>query len=121
MKIEFVGKDPETDMRTTYPNIFLYSLTFSEIQASVDQSGTTYDIIAPNNSRTAKYNSSVYTPVTVTGFNTLNEFISEVQKACNKYEADIISTEQDGGPQPRKHWEIRLDSTLTNASHCWTF
>ena len=116
MKIEFVGKDPDTDMRTTYPNIFLYSLTFSEIQASVDQSGTTYDIIALNNSRTAKYNSSVYTPVTVTGFNTLNEFISEVQKACNKYEADIISTEQDGGPQPRKHWEIRLDSTLTNAS-----
>lgn len=115
MKVEFVGKDPELDTRTTYPNILLYSLTFSEIQASVDQSGTTYDVIALNQSRTAKYNSSVYTNVEVTGFNTLSEFITAVQAACNKYEQDIRGTEE-GADQPRKHWEIKLDPTLTNAT-----
>lgn len=115
MKMEFVGKDPELDTRSTYPNIFLFSLTFQEIQASVDNSGTTYDIIALNQARQGKYNSSVYTNVEVTGFNTLSEFITAVQAACNQYELDIKGTDE-GTDQPRKHWEIVLDPSLTNAT-----
>ena len=28
LKVEFVGRDPETDLRVQYPNMFLYSLVF---------------------------------------------------------------------------------------------
>ncbi len=115
LKIEMVGKDPTTDLRSVYPNIFLFSLTFQEIQASVNESGTTYDIIALNNQRMAKYQSSVYTNVEVKDFSTVNEFLAALQRACNEYEEELSKTDQ-GNPQPRKHWKIELDNTLLGVS-----
>ena len=40
MKVEFIGRDADTDLRVQYPNVFLYSLRFQEIQASVTESHT---------------------------------------------------------------------------------
>lgn len=114
LKVEFVGRDHETDLRTQYPNVFLYPLVFQEIQASVSESGTTYDIIALNNQRMAKYQSSVYTNVEVTDYNTVAEFIKAVERACNKYEEELNKQEQ-GNPQPRKHWKIKLAPELAGA------
>ena len=111
LKVEFVGRDPETDLRVQYPNIFLYSLVFQEIQASVSESGTTYDIIALNNQRMAKYQSSVYTNVEIQDFTTVADFIKATERACNKYEEDMSKQDQ-GNPQPRKHWKIKLAPEL---------
>lgn len=113
LKVEFIGRNPITDNREQYPNIFLYSLTFQEIQASVSESGTIYDIIALNMQRDAKYQSSIYTNITATGFTTVSEFISSVQRACNEYEEQLSKTEQ-GNPQPRKHWKIELSEKLSS-------
>ena len=52
----------------------------------------------------AKYQSSVYTNVEVTDYNTVAEFIKAVERACNKYEEELNKQEQ-GNPQPRKHWK----------------
>lgn len=112
LKIEFMGRDPGTDLRQTYENIFLYSLKFSEIQASVGVQGTVYDIIATNMQREAQYHSSVYTNVHVTGFNTVNEYLAAVQRACNEYE-EKMSTQDQSNPQPRKTWEIKLGDRLS--------
>lgn len=112
LKVEFIGRDPETDLRVQYENIFLYQLRFQEIQASVSESGTTYDIIALNSHRMAKYQSSVYTNVEVTDFTTVSEFIKAVERACNKYEEELNKVEQ-GNPQPRKYWKISLGPNLS--------
>lgn len=112
LKLEFLGRDPGTDLRKTYENIFLYSLKFSEIQASVGANGTVYDIIATNMQREAQFHSSVYTNVHVTGFNTVNEYIAAVERACNQYE-EQMSTQDQANPQPRKTWEIRLGKRLS--------
>ena len=111
MKIEFVGRDPESDTRVVYPNMFMYSLTFQEIQASVGAEGTSYDIIALNNQRMAKYQSSVYQDINVENFTTVDDFITALQAACNKYENDIGTVGQ-ANPQPRKKWIIELGPTL---------
>ena len=111
MKIEFVGRDPDSDTRIVYPNMFLYSLTFQEIQASVGAEGTSYDIIALNNQRMAKYQSSVYKDINVENFTTVDDFIAALQAACNKYENDIGTVGQEN-PQPRKKWIIKLGPTL---------
>lgn len=115
LKVEFIGRDAETDLRVQYPNIFLYSLRFQEIQASVTESGTQYNIIALNNNRIAKYQSSVYTNVEVQDFTTVGDFIKAVERACNKYEEELSNTDQ-GNPQPRKHWKISLAPELTAIS-----
>ena len=110
MKVEFIGRDADTDLRVQYPNVFLYSLRFQEIQASVTELAHNITLPSPIIIELQSINLAFIQMLRYR--TTVGDFIKAVERACNKYEEELSNTEQ-GNPQPRKHWKISLAPELT--------
>lgn len=113
MRLEFVGRDPETGASIKYPNTFFYPIKINQVRSQTGPEGTRYNIIAFSLIKHAQTEAVTSTDLTVKDISTVQTFIEGLEKSFNQAEADKLSpTDQKNGLKPAKQIKILFaDST----------
>lgn len=122
LKLEFIGRDPLTDIEKKWPGSFFYPCTVREMKASLDASGSRYNIVAFNTKQSSETNATVVTDIQYTEVDNVGSLATSLETALNDHERDIRATDRpdnDVDPnvpdRPRKTWEITFDESATSA------
>lgn len=117
IEITFPARDNQ-NRPTRHPSKFYYPVTFITVTANIDKGGSTYNIVAYENSTMAYTYLNVVTPstLTITG-QTVGEVISELKNALNY--AEEISWTTDFNTQYKNEYEITFDES-TKDWEKWT-
>ena len=107
IEITFPARDNQ-NRPTRYPSKFYYPVTFITVTANIDKGGSTYNIVAYENSTMAYTYLNVVTQstLTITG-QTVGEVISELNNALNQ--AEEINWTNDFNAQYKNEYEITFD------------
>lgn len=113
MRLEFVGRDPETGASIKYPNTFFYPIKINQVRSQTGPEGTRYNIIAFSLIKHAQTEAVTSTDLTVKDISTVQTFVEGLEKSFNQAEADKLSpTDQKNGLKPAKQIKIVFaDST----------
>ena len=113
MRLEFVGRDPETGASIKYPNTFFYPIKINQVRSQTGPEGTRYNIIAFSLIKHAQTEAVTSTDLTVKDISTVQTFVEGLEKSFNQAEADKLSpTDQKNGLKPAKQIKILFaDST----------
>jgi len=84
MKIEFLGRDSRTSRPTRYAGIHLYKLVISQIDASVTNKGTMYNIVASTSETIAAQESNTQATITIPGIRTVGDFAKNLETTLNQ-------------------------------------
>ena len=111
LKVEFLGRDPVTTRSVKYGGEFFYSIIFKQIQGSVSEMGTRYNIIAHNSPKTAASISKINIPVKIPKVKTVNDLLKGLEKACNDAEIEYRKDENNSFPTSKHKWKFVLDDS----------
>jgi hypothetical protein len=108
IEITFPARDNQ-NKPTRYPSKFYYPVTFVTVTANIDKGGSTYNIVAYENSTTGYSYLNVVSKSTlsITG-STVGEVITELNNALNR--AEEISWITDINTQHKNEYEITFDA-----------
>jgi len=86
LKLEFVGRDPDTGGSVKYPNTFFYPIKINQVRSQTGPEGTRYNIIAFSMIKHAQTEAVTSTTITTEKVKTVQDFATGLQKAYNKAE-----------------------------------
>lgn len=122
LKLEFQARDSSTGREIKWPGSFFYSCTIREMKASLDASGTRYNVVAFNTKQSSETEAVVVTDFQFTDVGNVESLAESLETALNDHERDIRATDRpdnDVDPnvpeRPRKTWEIVFADSATNA------
>jgi hypothetical protein len=113
LRLEFLGRDPDTGASIKYPNTFFYPIKINQVRSQTGPEGTRYNIIAFSLIKHAQTEAVTSTDLTVKDISTVQTFVEGLEKSFNQAEADKLSpTDQKNGLKPAKQIKILFaDST----------
>ena len=89
LKLEFVGRDSNTDAIKKYPATLFFQLGVQDITASISAQGTQYNFICTTQSRNGLDIARAPTAVSAEGIVSLNDYITNIEASLNENEANM--------------------------------
>lgn len=85
MKLEFQGRDIDTDKPAKFPGVYFYRLHMQQITASVTSAGTRYNMIAAVGFSRAMYPSTSKIDMALKDVRTVQDFVDKLAYEYNRY------------------------------------
>lgn len=111
LKVEFTGRDPETSRAIKYGGEFFYAIQIKQIQATVTEMGTRYNIIANNMPKTAANLAINKLPLKIPAVKSVNQFLKNLEKQCNEMEIELRKNPNFQSPVSKHKWKFVLDDS----------
>jgi hypothetical protein len=86
LKLEFVGRDPDTGGSVKYPNTFFYPIKINQVRSQTGPEGTRYNIVAFSMIKHAQTEAVTSTTITVPEVKTVQDFATNLQAKFNEAE-----------------------------------
>ena len=111
LKLEFVGRDPDTGGSVKYPNTFFYPIKINQVRSQTGPEGTRYNIIAFSMIKHAQTEAVTSTQVTVPEVKTVQDFATNLVAEFNKTETlqAVGPVGMKKGLKAPKELEIKFD------------
>ena len=108
MRLEFLGRDPETGASIKYPNTFFYPIKINQVRSQTGPEGTRYNVIAFSLIKHAQTEAVTSTDLTVKNISTVQTFVEGLEKSFNQAEMDKLDPQQveATGLKPAKQIKI---------------
>ena len=107
MRLEFVGRDPDSGASVKYPNTFFYPIKINQVRSQTGPEGTRYNVIAFSLIKHAQTEGVTSTDLSWDNVTTVKTWVEGLEKAYNDGEMDKISPiERKQGQKPPKQIKI---------------
>lgn len=108
MRLEFLGRDPESGASIKYPNTFFYPIKINQVRSQTGPEGTRYNVIAFSLIKHAQTEAVTSTDLTVKNISTVQTFVEGLEKSFNQAEVDKLDPQQveANGLKPAKQIKI---------------
>jgi len=118
LKLEFLGRDPDTSGSVKFPGVFLYPVKFNQIRSSTGPEGTRYNIIAWSNIKHAQTEGQTDAPITIENITTIQDYVDGFESSYNKSIIDNMEPfSLQKGIIPPRQIQIKFDrSALAQVS-----
>ena len=115
LRLEFMGRDPETGASVKYPNTFFYPMKINQVRSQTGPEGTRYNIIAFSIIKHAQTEGVVGTDLTWKGVTDVKNWAEGLEKSYNQAEIDKLDPYQVEamGLRPSKQIKIVFDDSTT--------
>jgi hypothetical protein len=119
LKLDFIGRDPETGATVTYPDPFIYSMKCSKVNGSLGPAGAQYFMIMAPIEKIGQQESVTSDTITITDITTVGDFGKRLEEALNQNQIDkqraaiADNPHTDGPTTPLTEWRVIFDPSTT--------
>ena len=113
MRLEFVGRDPESGASVKYPNTFFYPIKINQVRSQTGPEGSRYNVIAFSLIKHAQTEGVTSTDLSWKGVTTVKSWVEGFEKAYNQAEVDQLDpvAVEAYGQRPSKQIKIVFDDS----------
>ena len=116
LKLEFLGRDPNTSASIKYDGVFFYPIKLNQIRSSTGPEGTRYNIIAWSMIKHAQTYAVTSVDTSIKNIKTVGDFANELATAYNKTFTDQMHPQwQQNGEVPLQSIEIAWHESTRGA------
>ena len=118
LKLEFLGRDPNSGASVPYPGVFLYPVKLNQIRSTTGPEGTRYNIIAWSALKHAQTAGVLATDISVEDIVTVKDFTDGLVQKYNKTQKELIPTKDlNDNSIPPKEIKVVFDSSSDSATN----
>ena len=111
LKVEFLGRNALTGRPERLQEIYTYKLGLHSVQASLNESGATYNVIAYNTAKMGTLAAVTETAVSINNVQTVTDFLGAIQYELNQNEKRIRGEGTNDTGDSKKQYKIVFDQS----------
>tara|TARA_B100001248_G_scaffold182455_1_gene138916 strand:+ start:887 stop:3448 length:2562 start_codon:yes stop_codon:yes gene_type:complete len=107
LKIEFLGRHPESTTAISFPGVFFYPFKIAEASAQAGPDGSRYNITWVGKNINATFDSTTETDIKLENIKTANDFVNQLNVKLNESQASL----RVGAPPVGKTYTVKFKDT----------